>query len=1131
VRISVKKTMLWGSLGFMVLIGLLVILPWFLNPTYLQTLVLHHIQQRFGSHVSVGDTSFALFPSPHFLVSDIVVKERPDSHAVFRAQSMSLELGIGQLFQAKLVVREFSLDHPEIEIHRDRLGGWRFLGHAQHDTSLSSLASFLVLEKLVVLHGKIIVIDESPSDSVRGVVLEDVAWLSESSYEDTKVLSTLALSGNLRQAQDTAPFSLTGTLEATSNAPLSSLDSQGLIFDQVTFTGYMEMDKIVVNQLAEYIPHGEFLSQIPGRLKAESQIKWVKKEMGSQVHLSNIALGISALTLVGHANIEELSDGHYMASVSIRSSSLDLEKIRETIPQDWLPDHVVDLWKRGEWGGEIEVLEARVTGSTRDDVGTSVSGTFRVTNGFFHGPDWPKTDHIRATVVVEPDRIHVTEAKGIYDGIPVEVNRGVVLFKESGPWGDVEIQGKVPAEKVWDVVSHLGESPSDTDILQSWTISQGSGMLRLRFAGQVFDQQGLAFQNGVYQPQDVVLTIPGFPHSLTNGHGQILFSPDSTELKGLQGDVGGYPLTMDGTIIHQNTLRLEPLHVTVGFDGKDVFAGLTQGVSESGFQMTGPLNMSVTMRGPMNRLKLKGKIDGENAMLSIFSVLQKAVGQAGVLKFDGQIHGGKAVRFERIELAILPLRLRGQGLLRFGPKWRWEGRLDSGPMYIGLLPQKIRLVGDAIQSGILEVQLSGNGVGGDWKKWNIKGWVALTEGVVKVPGIQEEVSNLFVRLRIDKDLLDLKRMEFRIKDSEAVVTGFMKHWKTNPQVSIMWDAPRFDLDLLVPKEERSVLRDGVEWLANHATLQGSIFVERPFYKAFSGRKLSATLKIHDNLVSLDNIQVAVENDGSVKGRVFIHLPPGKPAAMRVSFDGNNLPFQKILTVLGDDRRFISGRMDIKGMVQGHGRHDRGIVPTLNGKLQLSLGEGYVRRGVVLPKILRILNLPYVLRGKVSFEETGFPFDSVSATLHVEEGKFSTKDFLLRSPIMKATAAGMYDLGRDYLDGVAAVSPFGAYSDTLKAIPLFGKIFSGDRKGIATAMFSMIGPLAEPRVVYMPQESLTTGLKGLAQLAFDILKNTIFAPVGALNEALHDSESSHSESSRSGSQDLSVAGDEPEGLLQ
>jgi len=686
VRVSVKKIMMWGGLGFIVLIGLLIILPWFLNPDYLQTLVLRQIQQGFGSHVSVGHTSFALFPSPHFLVSDIVVKERPDSHAVFRAQSMSLELGIGQLFQEKLVVREFSLDYPEIEIHRDQLGGWRFLGHAQHDSSVSSLALFLVLEKLVVSHGKIILIDESPSDSVRGIVIEDVAWLSESSYEGVKVLSTLALSGNLRQAQDTAPFSLSGTLEVTADAPLSSLASQGVIFEQVTFAGHMEMDKIRVDQLAEYIPNGEFLAQIPGRLKAESQIKWVKNETGSQVNLSKTALTISAITLVGHANIEELSDGHHMASVSMQSSRLDLEKVRKAMPQAWLPDRIVALWKTGKWGGELEVLEARVTGSTRDDVGTSVSGIFRVKDGFLHGPDWPQTNHIQATVMVEPDRIHVTKATGIYDGVPIEVNQGVFLLKESGLWGDVDIQGRVPTEKVWDVVSQLGEFSSGTNILQSWKISQGSGMLRLRFAGQLFDKQGLAFQNGAYQPHDVVLTIPGFPHALTNGYGEILFSPDSTELEGLQWDVGGYPLKMDGTLIHQDTLRLEPLHVTVGFDGKDVFEGLKQGISESGFRVTGPLNMSVTMRGPMKRLKLKGKIDGENAMFSISSVLQKAVGQPGVLEFDGQVHGGKGLRFDRIELAILPLRVRGQGLLRFGPKWGWEGRLDTGPMYIGLLP-------------------------------------------------------------------------------------------------------------------------------------------------------------------------------------------------------------------------------------------------------------------------------------------------------------------------------------------------------------------------------------------------------------------------------------------------------------
>jgi hypothetical protein len=124
----------------------------------------------------------------------------------------------------------------------------------------------------------------------------------------------------------------------------------------------------------------------------------------------------------------------------------------------------------------------------------------------------------------------------------------------------------------------------------------------------------------------------------------------------------------------------------------------------------------------------------------------------------------------------------------------------------------------------LEVQLGGNGFGSDWAKWNMKGWVALTDGVLRLPGVLETVENVFVRLRIDKDLLDLKRLEFHIKDSEAVVTGFVKQWNTTPQVSVLWNAPRFDIDLLVPKDERSVLRDGVEWLASHGKLEGSFFI-------------------------------------------------------------------------------------------------------------------------------------------------------------------------------------------------------------------------------------------------------------------------------------------------------------------
>jgi hypothetical protein len=125
---------------------------------------------------------------------------------------------------------------------------------------------------------------------------------------------------------------------------------------------------------------------------------------------------------------------------------------------------------------------------------------------------------------------------------------------------------------------------------------------------------------------------------------------------------------------------------------------------------------------------------------------------------------------------------------------------------------------------------------------------------------------------------------------------------------------------------------------------------------------------------------------------------------------------------------------------------------------------------------------------------------VNSKVKIEEGSFSTKNFLLNSSIMKVSAAGLYDWKTDRLEGIAAVSPFGTYSDLLKNIPLFGRIFSGDRKGIATAMFSVAGPLSDPVVDYMPMESLKTGLTGLAQFAFDILKNTISLPYDLLKEA-------------------------------
>jgi hypothetical protein len=142
-------------------------------------------------------------------------------------------------------------------------------------------------------------------------------------------------------------------------------------------------------------------------------------------------------------------------------------------------------------------------------------------------------------------------------------------------------------------------------------------------------------------------------------------------------------------------------------------------------------------------------------------------------------------------------------------------------------------------------------------------------------------------------------------------------------------------------------------------------------------------------------------------------------------------------------------------------------------------------------------------GKVDLEKEGLPYSRISATFHARNGLFETENMIIDSPIVKITAAGNYDLPTDQMNMVWAVSPFGPYSQFLKTIPLFGQLFAGDRKGLATALFSVKGSIADPEVTYLPMKSFATGVTGLAQLAFDILKNTVMLPIDLMTPEQED----------------------------
>jgi hypothetical protein len=309
------------------------------------------------------------------------------------------------------------------------------------------------------------------------------------------------------------------------------------------------------------------------------------------------------------------------------------------------------------------------------------------------------------------------------------------------------------------------------------------------------------------------------------------------------------------------------------------------------------------------------------------------------------------------------------------------------------------------------------------------------------------------------------------------------------------EANQMDLDLLIPKGPRSPIREVLEALAATSKVQATASIARGHYKHLKFGSLSARITIQDGVLDLDRLSGQSSN-GDVAGRIVVQLPQKKPADAELSVRATGLLVEDVLKLFGPKAGVITGEARVTGTIRGNGKNPHGLSPTLDGKVDVLLENGRIFKSEerAVWKIISILNLPAVLQGKVDLEKDGLPYNKISAKVLVRNGLFETENLIIDSPIVKITAAGNYDMPTDQVDMVWAVSPFGSYSQFLKTIPLFGRLFAGERKGIATALFSVKGSIEDPEVTYLPMKSFATGVTGLAQLAFDILKNTLMLPI-------------------------------------
>jgi AsmA-like C-terminal region len=400
-------------------------------------------------------------------------------------------------------------------------------------------------------------------------------------------------------------------------------------------------------------------------------------------------------------------------------------------------------------------------------------------------------------------------------------------------------------------------------------------------------------------------------------------------------------------------------------------------------------------------------------------------------------------------------------------------------------------------SGTLEVSLDVKGRGPNWKVWALTGWVALTDGRLSGKAAAPSVTDIYLRVQLVRTGADVKRLEFRVNDSFIRVSGTIRDWRTKPVITASVESPHLDFDLLIPKGERSPVRDFLEELAATSRVTATVDVTRGRYKHLTLSELSSRVTIGDETLEASRITGQIDEGTLSESRIVVRLPKLKPAEGEVSLQLAGLPAERLMPFMGDDQRLITGDLTLAATIQGSGKHPRGVANTLTGNLTFHVDHGRIEKGTVVPKILMILDVPSRLQGKIDLKNEGMPFEKMSGTITFENGLLTTKNLLIDSPVIKISGAGTYVIPADELDMTVVVSPFGSYTKLLQSIPLFGRLLAGERQGFTTAFFDVKGPLKDPQVINRPMKSVGAGLTGLGRLAFDVLRNTLMLPAEIL----------------------------------
>ncbi len=218
---------------------------------------------------------------------------------------------------------------------------------------------------------------------------------------------------------------------------------------------------------------------------------------------------------------------------------------------------------------------------------------------------------------------------------------------------------------------------------------------------------------------------------------------------------------------------------------------------------------------------------------------------------------------------------------------------------------------------------------------------------------------------------------------------------------------------------------------------------------------------------------------------------GKDISVDLKSEAKGLQLEPALACLAGREQKITGVFDLHGSLSAHGKSDA-LVSSLQGSAEFTAREGRIYEQLTLAKILSVLNVSDLLRGKLpDFRTKGLPYRSISIKTGLRGGEIALREMVVDSSAMNIAGQGVIDLKDSTVRMTVLVAPFTTVDQVVSNIPVVNYIFQDTLVSIPV---TVNGRMNDPDVKLLPASAVGDDLLG-------ILKRTLKAPVKVIEPVL------------------------------